>query len=361
MNRIIIISFCFLASFTCLHIKAQVFVIERGSSFLTYKTIGTAINALQDDDILYIPPGVHDIAGMTWKGYNGAGNFTNTLAITKKVTIIGAGYWVPDKSSTIANSGSGVGVFVLTENASGSVITGIRFETELRFDHVSNIQMDRCGANQATYFGGTGENNILTECTFSPITKGSSSYRSGGSGVSVVANKCTFWSTTTQFHSSTVWNSNFFMISYSNNNYFVADNSYFWNNIFIHNDPTNVLSSNRNFGLQQVNNSVFNNNLWVSVGAIDSHGSNTFTKNMTATSVDNVFTNYSAGDYRLLSTCVGKNAGTDGTDVGIYGTQVPFKTNRLPFVPHIIMDKKLLYTDGDGKLPVNITIEAQEN
>ena len=52
-----------------------------------------------------------------------------------------------------------------------------------------------------------------------------------------------------------------------------------------------------------------------------------------------------------------KNAGTDGTDIGIYGGSTPYRS--IPLNPHI--DKAIIgsQTDKDGKLNVNIQVSAQ--
>lgn len=39
-------------------------------------------------------------------------------------------------------------------------------------------------------------------------------------------------------------------------------------------------------------------------------------------------------DYHLVDDCLGKNYGTDGTDLGIYGTATPFKESQTPIIPH---------------------------
>jgi len=54
-----------------------------------------------------------------------------------------------------------------------------------------------------------------------------------------------------------------------------------------------------------------------------------------------------------------KNAGTDGTDIGIFGGSAPFKAGAVPFNPHI--DKAIIsaQTDKDGKLKVDIQVSVQ--
>jgi len=64
-------------------------------------------------------------------------------------------------------------------------------------------------------------------------------------------------------------------------------------------------------------------------------------------------------DYHLQSTCPGKNAGRDGTDIGIYGGASPWKEGSIPFNPHIQTLNISPVTNSSGNLNVNIQVEAQ--
>ncbi|MBL4585431.1 MAG: hypothetical protein JKX84_00010, partial [Flavobacteriales bacterium] len=56
----------------------------------------------------------------------------------------------------------------------------------------------------------------------------------------------------------------------------------------------------------------------------------------------------------------GAGAGTDGTDVGIYGGSYPYKHGAVPFNPHVQINQIDNQTNGQGELPVNIRVAAQE-
>ena len=66
-------------------------------------------------------------------------------------------------------------------------------------------------------------------------------------------------------------------------------------------------------------------------------------------------------NYRLKSTSLGHNAGTDGTDIGIYGGVFPWKDGSMPSNPHIISKTIPGTTDASGNLNVNIKVEAEKN
>ena len=65
-------------------------------------------------------------------------------------------------------------------------------------------------------------------------------------------------------------------------------------------------------------------------------------------------------NFHLRPGCLGKNAGTDGTDLGIYGGSFPWKNGSLPPNPHIQTKNISSATDPIGNLNVNIKVKAQE-
>ena len=84
--------------------------------------------------------------------------------------------------------------------------------------------------------------------------------------------------------------------------------------------------------------------------------------------VDPLFVNVSsttfdyAYDYHLQATSPGKNAGTDGTDIGIYGGaypfpsggEVPWQTSIKPYMPQILEMNVL-----NAVIPLNDTLQVQ--
>ena len=66
-------------------------------------------------------------------------------------------------------------------------------------------------------------------------------------------------------------------------------------------------------------------------------------------------------DFRLQDSSPGKNAGKDGTDIGIYGGRYPWKEGGLPVNPHVETFNVAGKTDSIGNLKVKIKVAAQEN
>ena len=78
-----------------------------------------------------------------------------------------------------------------------------------------------------------------------------------------------------------------------------------------------------------------------------------------------VFISYTAGtgypfldNYHLKNTCVGKNAGTDGTDVGIYGTSQPTSEGWVPSNPHIYFKQIDSQTGTNGTLKIQVKVRT---
>jgi hypothetical protein len=320
-------------------VKAQVFMIERGSSSFTYPNIKAAVDALQDNDKLYLPPGIFSLQSYTWTGESGNQSLTSTLAITKKVAIYGAGY-NQGANSTILQNGN----FYFSSSASGSTITGVRFDLHFILLNASNVSISRCKFNTYVSTQEISQNNYVNECEF--MERVQMSNESGA-----VFTKCIFnYNYSNTFQNSTLTNNLFTTTSG-----YTFQNSSLINNVFVGNRNTNSA-----FTTSGSNNS-FSYNLWIgTILQYSASSNNTFTNEITEVSFADTFIDFDKGDYRLKDTSVGKNAANDGRDMGIFGTAFPFKTSRLPSIPFFSIKAISAETDASGNLPVSLKIEAQE-
>ena len=133
--------------------------------------------------------------------------------------------------------------------------------------------------------------------------------------------------------------------------------STFENNIFLGINYGSSLTGSSTF-------SYFNNNLFVDTWSppIPSFASN----NIISQPANSIFINQSGSsfsysqNYHLQPSCTGKNAGKDGTDIGIYGGNYPWKDGSIPFNPHIQLKNISNETDQNGNLNVNIKVAAQD-
>ncbi len=334
----------------CAGVSAQVFLIERtGSAPLTFDNIKEAVDALQDNDRLYIPAGVHDIGQYNWEEWDEASeesivHQTNAIAITKKVAIYGGGYSGED-AGFLAN-----GTLILTKEASGSLITGLGFKW-LQLNNVSNVSISRCLMTDELSYYGNGGNNLMSECDIMDVDFLKGTFDDNSVGIHAV--KCVFRGTTFRFNSSTIENCLF--ATYNSVYPLLLCNSTISNCIFIVDKTT----TSKEYKYNVYGSAFFNNNLFVG-GTITKGGSATLNNNIEKVLYTETFVDAPAGNYRLQDSSPAKDAGTDGTDIGLYGTDKPFDDSRRPALPYFKVKSIGTETDVTGKLPVNIVIEAQE-
>jgi len=118
--------------------------------------------------------------------------------------------------------------------------------------------------------------------------------------------------------------------------------------------------------LSSVFNSTAKNNLFVEHNPLPNETTNVGSNNIVGQEQSSIFINQEGNtfnythDYHLQTSSPGKNAGTDGTDVGIYGGIYPWKEGSIPFNPHFQQVQVSPKTDANGNLNVNIKVEAQE-
>lgn len=78
-------------------------------------------------------------------------------------------------------------------------------------------------------------------------------------------------------------------------------------------------------------------------------------------SYDPAYSNIYTQNFHLITNSPGLNAGTDGTDVGIYGTNQPTKEGWIPSNPHISYKNVSQQTDANGNLKATFIVKAQAN
>lgn len=137
--------------------------------------------------------------------------------------------------------------------------------------------------------------------------------------------------------------------------------SAFENNIFLSSDPTPS-------GYQNCSN-IYLNNLKISNPVFPSSEScpSSQENNLSVPSENDIFITYAAQgfhydyNYHLKPTCPGVGAGTDGTDVGIYGTINPTVEGWITSNPHIFFKQVDPETGPDGKLHIQLGVRANNN
>ena len=358
LNKTIVMVICALAML-CTKLNAQNLVaLQSGNTSTFYTTIDDAITAANNGDFIYVPGGVWAINNQIHKGVNivGVGYNGDSTTATGTTKITGNGFYGIIRISSGSDNGSFTGVqFLHSVMLGGDESVGTTAVNNYSFSRCrfSGGNSGWCDNNVCLFMGWCGSaastNSFLSENIFEGVVKGY-----GISGVTFVKN--IFTNYIDQFNAST-FNNNIFMVS-AQWKFFNTNTSAFNNNIVIDNNGypnfmnpscsgnviTNTIYSMPN------NQGVYNN---TEVGGI--YSANPIFVNFTGFSYD------IHADYHLAPASPGINYGTDGTDVGLYGTAVPFKAGGVPFNTHIQMQSIGTSTDSQGHLPVNIHVAAQGN
>lgn len=299
-----------------------------------------AYNAATDGDIIYLP-------GATMTGF----------AIDKGVTIIGAGHY---PSATIATNPTVItGNITINANADGLHLEGIYFTGNITFGNnlqVDNVTIKRCRVIGINY---SGSSTPVTPCLNNLITE----------------NVITGDLTMTNLSSSMVSNNIVQGRLYNGSNNGITNNILMYSgysgtvSLFQFNNQDNCFISNNIIFRAYTNEvhtacemSTFSNNVFAVTPVA---GSNTFVDNYFGVSISGFFVNQTGTtfdythDYHLVTP--GTYLGTDGNEVGIYGGAFTFKSESIPHNPHIVSKSVATQTNANGELPVQITVEAQNN
>ncbi len=294
-----------------------------------------AYAAAIDGDILYLP-------GITFPGF----------VIDKSITIIGTGHYPSATEATNATIISG-GV-TINENADGLHLEGIEFTSQLNFganQEISNVTIKRCKLTDISFNGTLGNGN---QCT----------------NIYIIENIITGTLAMNNLSSSIVSNNIINGPLYNGTNILINNNILLfpYENYYTFNNNDNCLISNNLVlepGSIQISceMSTFTKNVFKS--SIPATGNNTFVDNYYDVDYSNVFVNQSGSafdytnDYHLVAPDT--YLGTDGTQVGIYGGVFVFKDLSIPSNPHITFKSVGSQTNAAGELPIQITVEAQNN
>ena len=307
-----------------------------------YTDWATAWQNTQAGDTIYLP-------GATFN--------TGNIDIDKPITIIGVGHdtaYVHNRLFSYLN-----GTIRLLKGADGTTLHGFRFGslligTNATNDSVENITISRCRWSGTVKLGyskpSPAKQITITECAGGTID--------GMNATEVWITKNMIPNNVSNFNNQVFFYNNIFprhtvqfqWISYA----------IFRNNIFGVNEyPFYYLSvCERN----EFKNNIFRVNLTIDPQTdLNFWEGNFFNQPLDNNLVNFVSTDYlSTNDYHLKEGSVGIGAGTDGFDIGIYGTAIPYKEGAVPFTPRIVEETVSKQTDAEGKISVKVKVEAQE-
>ncbi|HEY0975855.1 MAG TPA: hypothetical protein VGE21_00175 [Flavobacteriales bacterium] len=328
-------------------------VVQHAGNVQVFSDLTEAILAAPSNADLYLSGGSFNVPG--------------GLALDKTLHFIGAGIHTDTSAATggtVLTTGSSAN-FRLTTGANGSSFHGIRFnvpENSICFglgtgagdQNVVSVEFHRCQFQQGVALGAVApaaSSSAFVECIFNRTVYGADAtaqftrcifdYQAGtGAEISGFDGGLTMLNCVCL--GTRVGNSVGAVIS---NCIFTRTSAPFW----------------------QSGGSTLTNNLLVSDDLVSNMSGHIASGNILNVPVGSIFVNEGDTDYQfsddlhLQSTSAGVGAGTDGTDMGIYGTSSPYKDGAAPHVPHFQRVDVATGTDANGNLPLSVRAAAQAN
>lgn len=335
-RKIVLILALFIA-FATTALGQKTIAVSTGGNWTFYTDFSTALNQCVSGSSIYLPGGIFYLS----QGVD---------TIDKEIRIIGVGHY---KDSTIATTSSIlVGNLFFSSGAFYCLIDGIQLTGDIRPTGATNnidfITLNRCritGDISATHI----PNFKIYECIIDKSIASQHEY-----STNLVVEKSIIGGNNSQPNISlglvngAVFRNNIFCQQLYRSFYCTFDNNIFlenWTNIDDYCTYRNNLFLYGSQGFSST--SSFNNNI--------------FNQSLSSTFSSVSFASFSYQyDYHLLSNSVGKNSGTDGTDIGIYGSIYPYKPSAVPANPHISTKLIAPSSAPNGTLPVNIRVIAQD-
>lgn len=334
-------------------------VVQGTGAPQVYTDFEAAVTAAQPNDVLYLSGGVF--------------LYPNDFQIDKPLHLIGAGIH-PDSSqvtatTTLQNATGTSSPLRLLTVASGSTFTGIRFTSSngnnssdcLRFglteanDDPTDLVFQRCWFTGRVYLGASTtlvipSTTAFDECIFLGMFDGYN--RSAAFTRCVIANGYSTITLMGLLGASTLDNC-VVLGTIQNNDGITVRNSF--------------LRTSGSYAAYACSNCVFQNNITPSTTVTDASPGVVLSNNLVNVDEATVFMSETNGYYEVTDNlhlqpgCAGVGHGTDGTDVGIYGSSSPYKPGAVPFNPHFRQADIAPSTNNNGALPVNIRVAAQSH
>ncbi|MCD4736109.1 MAG: hypothetical protein K8R53_08710 [Bacteroidales bacterium] len=296
-------------------------------------------------DTLYIEPG--------------AGTYGD-ITVTKKLVIIGNGYFLSENPETQANiNKSQFGIIYLNNGCQGTIIEGCFFEIAkintsdilLQKNYMLNSRPE--SGNHLTGIDLSADNisNIIIRKNYLindyiGISDAVKTIRSSGNGVNNV-----------------LITNNFIKVSSTDNGA---------RSIFLSSGFSGTVENNVIYGHIEIDNTIFNNNILITGNFTQNnctytHNIGNSTQfgitngNQSDVNMDNVFVgaagNSTDGQYQLKPGSPAIGAGTGGADCGMFGGQHPYKLSGLPAVPAIYFNEQTI-DNVNQQIDVNLKTKS---
>lgn len=345
MNKILLL----LAIFILLQITGansqNLIAVQNGNTVTLFSHLDSALNNANSGDTVYVPGGVWNIG---------------TYQISKEIHIIGNGFH-PDSTkpgllSRIA------GQFQFRIGATNSSFEG--FELNGSFVFIANEIIENICISRVKF-----ENLHLTATTKLSVKESifiTTYANNQPAEYCYFSNNIITGTITTNQYLPTrncIYRNNVFIANYAFYPFCCGGYPLYTNNSILEN---NVFLNESGGGSILGSNNIVNNNLFIENWDLQSCGC-LGGNNIIGQNLSNIFINqadhsfFFDRDYHLKITSPGKNAGTDGKDIGIYGGLFPWKDGSLPSNPQIKFKQISSTTDQNGNLQINMVVKAQNN
>lgn len=326
--------------------------LESGGNTTIYQNLDSAMAHAVDGDIMYLPGGSFTPAGGTW-------------VINKRINVYGAGYF-PDSSfatgQTILNGNINIRTGADGGLIQGLYVTGnITFGTNNTNNLINGYSISRClvvGQLILSYDNSnhnpTSSNIYLSENVFRNAV-----YLSQVKNLLISKN--IFENSVIETDGLVTFRNNIFLYQANNHcsghTFYNIKGTLFYDNIINHAGCYGVYGGS-------FTGNVFYNNMF-SVNITFPWAGNLGYFNIVSQNINDIYVSHTLqiynyqNDYHLKPSSPGVGAGSDGTDIGLYGTTQPFKAGGVPQNPHIQTKNIAPTTNSQGQLPINIRVGAQ--
>ena len=324
------------------HAQLPRIVVQGTGTPEVFTDLSTAVAAAMPDDHLYLSGGNFDVAG--------------DLVVGKTLHFVGAGIHPDSSSVTGVTSITTTGETQVLTSGSGSTFTGIKFMNRMQYgdgngnDSPTGILFQRCEFVFQAHLGPFSE-TVIDECIFRHRLY-------GYDGTALVKRSIfTYYGNGTHqpigsFSTGGLTMDHCTVIGGRVSNCANAT-------------LTNCVFSRDNAPVWQSNGVTMTNNLCVSPNLTSNTTPGATIGNVLNADPATLFVNETNDNYEVTDDIhltpgnVGIGMATDGTNVGIYGTNSPYKPGSVPLNPHFRAATVAPATQPNGDLPVNIRVASQ--
>ncbi|PKL85629.1 MAG: hypothetical protein CVV22_06915 [Ignavibacteriae bacterium HGW-Ignavibacteriae-1] len=348
MNRVLMILIIIVISTINLY-SYKAIIVQNGNDAKLYQVteLQKALDSAAVGSDVYLP------------GYDFSGT---TITIRKKLNIYGTGFY---SSATNETGKTILGTLTYNTGSDSTLLEGVYIDNVLRISYtathkVSNLMFRKCnirGLNLAN--GDTSKFHTFKDCilynpTISSKAVGIKVYNSiidPNPGATIYG--LIFESYNTSYINCIL---HYPDVNGSKGLFWASNSAFnlFENCIFLNTYELKSLGLNNGF----VNClSVYNQTDW----GVDNYNVDCLiNQNKDSIFVDtlDIYSFSEDFDYHLNNNCLGKDYGTDGTDLGIYGGTYPYKELGIPIIPYIKNYNSANKT-VNGTLEVNVEVESQ--